>query len=361
MGKPKKLGELTVEEIKKEKETEEKTPVDLGKDVEEEEDKGIKRLEHLNGIGPKVAQKLRDLGYSVVGLATARSDEVAAQMGVSFTVAKGWIMQAQEAVLAKMVLKTATEQDKEKKNVQLLIQTGSTEFNKMMGGGIPTQSITGLTGRLASGKTQICFDAIVDCLGRLKEKVVFIETEPDTFHLDRLKEIASLRGLNCNWNDLFICEAKQIPTAKTQFLQYKVVQKVLEKGEKVRLVVVDSMNAKFRGGWSRSEMLPIRTREFAEHFNLMEYLAAKYNIAWLLTFQVIAPPRPDQGLAMQVKFEDNYYPIGGDFVLHSVNNWVALQQKKKEVWEASLFDSSHIKRGSCYFVLSSSGLKNGVK
>jgi len=356
---PKKL-ETTVEDAKKERSTEEKTPSDT------EEDLGtnggeIKRLEDLNGIGPKTAEKLRELGYSVVGLATGRADEVAQVMKVSYAVAKGWCMQAQEAVLAKMTMKKATDQDKEKKAKQLFIVTGAKEFNNMLSGGIPTMSITGLTGRLASGKTQIVFEAIVDCLGRLKEKAVFIETEPDTFHLDRLKEIARLKGLECNWDDLYVCEANQVPTAKSQFLQYKVVQKALEKGENIRLVVVDSFNAKFRAGWSRSEMLPIRTREFAEHFNLIEYLAAKYNIAWLLTFQVIAPPRPDQGLAMKVKFVDNYYPVGGDFVLHSVNNWIALQQVKSELWEGSLFDSSHVKRGSCYFIITASGLKDGIK
>jgi DNA repair protein RadA len=356
--KPKKL-EVTIEEAKAEKQTEEKMPTDTEEDLEG--NSTIKKLEDLNGIGPRTAEKLRELGYTVVGLATGRAEEVAAEMKVSYSVAKGWVMQASEAVLAKMTMKTAIDQDKEKKAKQLFIQTGSKGFNEMIGGGIPTMSITGLTGRLASGKTQIVNDAIVDCLGRLKEIAVFIETEPDTFNLDRLKEIAKLRNLDCDWSRLYIMEAKQIPTAKAQFLQYKVVQKALEKGEKIRLVCVDSMNAKFRAGWSRSEMLPVRTREFAEHFNLMEYLAAKYNIAWLLTFQVIAPPRPDQGLAAKVKFVDQFYPVGGDFVLHSVNNWVALQQIKTELWEASLFDSSHVKRGSCFYMLTASGLKDGIK
>lgn len=355
--KPVKL-KTSFEDIGKEKSTHRKTPAnheaDLGKLT-------IKRLEDLNGIGPVTATKLRDLGYSVIALATARADEVGAQMKISFSVAKGWVMQAQEVALAKMVVKTANEHDKEKKSKQLFMLTGSTDFNKMIGGGIPTMSITGLTGRLSSGKTQICFDAAVDCLGRLKKKVTFIETEPDTFHLDRLKEIANYRKLNCNWDDLLICEASQIPTAKAQFLQYRVVKKMLEKGEDIKLVIIDSFNAKFRAGWSRSEMLPIRSREIAEHVNLMEYLAAKYNIAWLITCQAIAPPRPDQGLRMKVKFADQYYPVGGDTLLHSVNNWIGLKQIKTILWQASLFDSSHIARGSCYFMLTPSGLKNGVK
>ena len=107
-------------------------------------------------------------------------------------------------------------------------------------------------------------------------------------------------------------------------------------------------------------MLPIRTREFGEHFNLIKYLTAKYNVAWYLTFQAIAPPRPDQGLAAKVKFAGQWYPVGGDYVLHTVNNWIALDQIKTELWKASLFDSSHMDRATCKFMLTSAGLKDEV-
>jgi DNA repair protein RadA len=359
-GEPQEL-ETTLDALKEEKSTEDKKIKDFEADVTKEGtgEGDIKRLEDLRGIGPKTAEKLRELGYSVVGLATGRAEEVKEEMKVTFAVAKGWVMQAQEAVMAKMIMKNANDYDKEKKATQQFILTGSSEFNTMLGGGIPTESITGLGGRFASGKTQICNDAVVYCIGVLKEKAVYIEPEPDTFNLDRLKEIAVSRGIECNWDNLYVCPAKQIPTPKAQFLQYKMVQKLLEKGENIRLVVVDSFNAKFRGGWSKSEMLPIRTREFGEHFNIMEYLAATYNIAWLLTFQVIAPPRPEQGLKMRVKFEDEYYPVGGDYVLHSVNNWVALQQVAGELWEANLFDSSHVKRGNSFFIISTKGIVDG--
>jgi archaellum biogenesis ATPase FlaH len=267
-----------------------------------------------------------------------------------------------DKVSARMKLKTAIESDNDKKLKQIYIQTGSKDFNNLLGGGIPTGSITGTVGRLATGKTQIAFDLIVDVLGRLKKKAVFIETEADTFYLDRLKEIAKLRGYtDINWNNLYICEADQIPTAKAQYLQYKVVQRALEKGEDIILVVVDSFNAMFRAGWSRSEMLPIRTREFGEHFTLIKYITAKWNVAWYLTFQAISAPRPDQQLHDRIKYGGEMYPVGGDFVLHTVNNWIALDQIKTELWKATLFDSSHMDRATTNFMLTASGLKDEVK
>ena len=103
---------------------------------------------------------------------------------------------------------------------------------------------------------------------------------------------------------------------KAQFIQYKLIQKAIEAGENIHLVIIDSFNAKIRS-WSRTELLPIRARELAEHFNLIEYLACKYNIAWFITCQVIAPPRKEQGLQAIVKFASEYYPVGGDSLLHS--------------------------------------------
>ena len=241
-----------------------------------------------------------------------------------------------------------------------------------------------------SGKTQIGNDIIIDALSKftcpkcytiLNEggvceecegeatpiEVVFVETEPDTFHLDRLKEIYGNRRIEnrnlpkLNWANVHVCPARQVPTAKAQFLQYKVAQKMIENGHNIHLVIVDSFNAKFRAGYSRSEMLPIRAREFAEHFNLIEYMSAQYNVAWYLTFQVIAPPRPDQGLAMKVKFADTYYPVGGDSVLHSTNNLVGLNQVKMNLWTAHTYDSSWIPRGESNFILTPRGISDAME
>jgi DNA repair protein RadA len=377
--------ETNKEDLKKEKPTETKTPTDIAHDIMDTEKEKV--LEDLSGVGPVTAQKLRDLGYrNIIDLATARADEVAAEMKtISYSIAKGWISQAQEASLGKLKMVTATQRDIYKKKTVFYFKTGSNAFNTLLGGGIPTQAISGASGRFASGKTQVGNEIIVDCISNLftcpkchtkqpklskcpdcgttskQAKAVLIETEPDTFHLDRLKQICSAKKIpEPNWDDLLLCPADQIPTAKAQFLQYKVVQKALEDGENIHLVVIDSFTAKFRAGYSRSEMLPIRAREFAEHFNLIEYLTAKYNIAFYLTCQVIAPPRPDQGLAAKVKFGDSFYPVGGDTLLHSVNNWIGLTQKKVELWEATLFDSSWMPRGHAEFVLTAKGLIDGI-
>jgi DNA repair protein RadA len=334
------------------------TDAKTNSDQEEEVQTG-KRLEDLPGIGPVTANKLRDLGYSLVGLATARADEVGAEMRVSFQIAKGWVMAAQEVVMAKMTLKTATDVDKARKAKQIFFETGSKAFNALIGGGIATMRTTGLAGRYSTGKTQACDDAIVSCLSKGFEGV-WIETEPDTFSLDRIKEVARERNLNIDSDKLFVCEADQIPTAKAQYLQYKIIQRHLENGASIKLVVVDSFTAKFRPGYSRREMLPVRTREFTEHFLIIDYLAARYNLAWLLTCQVIGAPDPGQSLGIRVKTGDEFYPVGGEYLLHSMNTWVGMQQIKTELWKAVLFDSSYLPRSSCGFMITKKGLMDEI-
>jgi len=348
------------EELKrKEKATDSKEVSNHEEDVSGSD---MKRLEDLPGIGPKTAEKLRELGYTLVGVATGRADEISAEMKVSFVVAKGWVQVAQEAILCKMNLKKAEDVDKERIKKQKFYKTGSKTFNELMGGGFGTMKTTGMSGRFSTGKTQSIYDALVDCLrAEIEDEAVYIETEPDTFHLPRIKEIADGRKIKIDTNKLYVAEADQIPTAKAQFLQYKIVQKQLEKGSPIHLVAIDSFTAKFRPGYSRREMLPVRTREFTEHFLLIDYLASKYNIAWVLSCQVIGAPDPGQGLGIKMKTGDAYYPVGGEFLLHSVSTWISLQQVKTELYEAVLYDSSYLPRAKCEFMLTKQGLMDGIR
>jgi RecA/RadA recombinase len=413
---------LADEISKKKKPTDQMTGLDYENEIESTNEGGpVKRLEDIKGITPALARKLREKGYNVMSLATTRPDIIAADIDVTYTIAKAICSLASDAALAKMTVQTAEEFDSEQKAKQIFISTGSSELDGILGGGIPTMAITGTSGRFSSGKTQIGYTAILDVLANqivcckcrrhmtkvgdlckskiqtydgkiascdgkaVRAKAAMIETEPDTFHLDRLKQMAKARGLSgsINWANLFIFPAKQIPTIKAQYLQYKIIQKLVEgydekemvkdtkdstkmvekikchhEPEPIILVDIDSMNAKIRAGWSESQELPKRTRELAEHFQLMEYLASTYNIAWYLTNQVIAPIRPDQGLKMKVKFLDEYYPVGGDYLLHSVNNWVALAQVTAEIGEAELYDSSWMPKGQAYFKLTAAGIEN---
>jgi DNA repair protein RadA len=385
----KEIPKATPEMLKKEVPTELKTPEDMAEDLESKVDisgnPAIMEMTKIAGIGPKTAERLYNNGYTLDAIGTGRADEIGQVMKVTFAIAKGWVGAAQESMLSGMKLMKIVELDTLKKSKQFFFKTGSNAFNSLLGGGMATWAITGLAGPLATGKTMACEDAIIDAVSEGKHtcpkcyiklnkgekckdcgldsqpiQAVYIETEPDTLHLKRMQEMAMKRNIKCNWDNLYVCPAHQIPTMKAQFLQYKLIQKELEKGANIHLIVVDSFNAKLRAGWSRSEMLPIRTRELAEHFNLIEYLACRYNIAWLLTCQVITAPRPEMQHSAEAKFGSKFYPIGGDLLLHSVNNWISLEQKSGDCYNASLFDSSYLPKKTVSIQLTASGLKDGI-
>ena len=54
-----------------------------------------------------------------------------------------------------MEFTTATEQLEKRKNI-IYLSTGSEKFDKLLGGGIETGSITEMFGEFRTGKTQIC-------------------------------------------------------------------------------------------------------------------------------------------------------------------------------------------------------------
>ena len=399
---------LSPKELSKEKPTEAKSPTDMEQDLQVSTDidtktmtpeeamkiPAIAEMTKIAGVGPTMALRLFNGGYTLDEISTGRADEIAQTFHVTFAVAKGWVMAAQELRLSGMKLMKIGELTAEKKSKQFFFKTGSLLLNGILGGGAATWAITGLCGPLATGKTAITEDMIVDALNvnnytcpkcytklqssmakcTAKEKdgklcdmggksavqvqVAWIETEPDTIHQERLEQIALKRGIKCNFDNLYVCPANQVPTMKAQFLQYKLIQKELEHGANIHLVVVDSFNAKLRAGWSRTEMLPIRSRELAEHFNLIEFLACRYNIAWVLTCQVMEPPRAEmQGMNI-AKFGDRYGPIGGDMLLHSVNQWVSVDRCGGQ-YKATLFDSSYLPKREIMFKLDIAGIKDG--
>jgi len=105
MGKAKRIEDKNIED----KPTDKKVPADQEREVVN--GKTMKRLEDLPGLGPKTAEKLRELGYSFVGLATGRADAISAEMGPSVSQAKaiGWVKAAQEAILSIIEPKTGNQ------------------------------------------------------------------------------------------------------------------------------------------------------------------------------------------------------------------------------------------------------------
>ncbi|MEM4415922.1 MAG: helix-hairpin-helix domain-containing protein, partial [Candidatus Caldarchaeum sp.] len=156
-------------------------------------------IEELPGVSAKLAEKLRELGYSTVeSIATATVSELVAA-GVDEEHASRIISAAREGIEIAWV--TAKELAEIKTNIGR-ITTGSTRLDLLIGGGVETQAITEFFGEFGSGKSQICHQLAVNVQlpvrrGGLDGSALYIDTE-NTFRPERVTSMANSLGLNAD-------------------------------------------------------------------------------------------------------------------------------------------------------------------
>ena len=154
-------------------------------------------IEDLPGVGPATSQKLRELGYHTVesvAMATYRELE---PVGVSEKKAFQIIDAARSAIGINFV--RADELYKMRKDV-LRLTTGSKAVDKMVAGGLETQTITEFYGEYGSGKSQFCHQLCVNVQlpperGGLNGGALYVDTE-NTFRLERIIQMAKHLGLD---------------------------------------------------------------------------------------------------------------------------------------------------------------------
>src|SRR3972149_5109521 len=154
-------------------------------------------IEDLPGVGPATAQKLRELGYHTVeslAMATARELE---PVGVGEKKAFSIIEAARSSIGVSFI--RADELLKMRQNV-LRLSTGSKAIDKIVDGGLETQTITEFYGEYGSGKSQICHQLCVNFQlpaerGGLNGAALYVDTE-NTFRTERIVSMSKHLGLD---------------------------------------------------------------------------------------------------------------------------------------------------------------------
>lgn len=143
--------------------------------------KEIKSIEDLPGIGPQASEKLITAGYKTLEtIAVASPSELVEIAGLGELTAAKAINAARDAL--EMGYETAAELAEKRKLVGRLTM-GSKEVDKLMGGGIETQSITEVYGKFASGK----------CVSKGTNIFYF---NPDEAHLRSIEEVYNNYAVN---------------------------------------------------------------------------------------------------------------------------------------------------------------------
>jgi len=304
-------------------------------------------VQDLPGVGAATAEKLIDSGYgTIMSIAVASPGELVDTAGVSEAAARKMINFARNKL--DMGFESGEDLLKRRKKVEK-IKTGSEEFDKLMGGGFETASITECFGEFGSGKTQIAHILSVNCQKQDPDAVaVYIDTE-NTFRPERIAQISKGAGLNPEKVLKNIKVARAYNSDHQMLLAEKVEDLITKQNLNVKLVVVDSLTAHFRAEFIGRGTLAERQQKLNKHMHVLLRLADMYNLCVYVTNQVMAKP--------DIFFGDPTQAIGGHIVAHASTFRIYLRKGKKGSRVAKLVDSPNMPEGEAGFFVTEGGLK----
>lgn len=247
-------------------------------------------LEKLDGVGPTVAKKLEDCGYSrIEAIAAATIKELAGVAGLGKSTAEKIIASAQR--LAEIGLETADVLWQKRQAIER-ISTSSRELDALLGGGIETGSMTEFAGAFRSGKTQICHQLCVNVQlpkdqGGCEAKAAYIDSE-GTFRPERIINMVQPHGLDPNDTLKNIIVGR----AYNSDHQMLLVQQIQDSPDfkDVKVLIVDSLIGHFRAEYLGRGMLAERQQKLNKHLHDLLKLAELHNVAVITSNQVHSTP-----------------------------------------------------------------------
>ncbi|MFZ7136961.1 MAG: DNA repair and recombination protein RadA [archaeon] len=313
------------------------------------ENKKFESLEDL-GLGATMAKKLREVGLNTVeslGMATVKELE---EIGITKKTAKEIIRKARLSMPFQFI--RGDELVKMRKNI-LRLTTASNMLDKLLGGGIESQSITEFYGEYGSGKSQICHQLCVNIQlpheqGGLDGAALYIDTE-NTFRTERIFQMAKNLGLDPEEAIKNIIYAEAFTSDHQMFLLENADKIIKENG--IKLIVVDSLTAHFRSEYMGREMLQERQQKLNKHMHMLIRLSRAFNAVAVVTNQVMSKP--------DVFFGDAVHPVGGHIVAHTSHTRVFLRKSARgPVRIARLVSSPHLPEGEGVFKITENGIED---
>ena len=328
--------------------------------VQEKELMNVKRfeIEDIPGVGPAIAEKLRDGGFlTIEGIATATPSTLSEAAEIGESTAKKMIKWCREQADIGG-FKTGTEVFEARLLIKKL-KTMVPEVDELLGGGFETQAITEMYGEFGSGKSQIVHQLSVNVqlpeeLGGLDGSVIYVDTE-NTFRPERIEQM--VRGLDIEGADpqefLKNIHVARAQTSDHQMLLIENSRELAEdlkaQGKPVKLFIVDSLTGLFRSEYAGRGTLAERQQKLNRHMHDIFKLCDEYNAIGLVTNQVMSNPA--------VFFGDPTKPIGGNIVGHTATFRIYLRKSKGGKRIFRLVDSPNLPDGEATFLVEEGGLR----
>jgi DNA repair protein RadA len=271
-------------------------------------------LEDLLSLSERQVLILRESNIdSILSLATTSVSEIRSLLDTTPAKAASVVKEARDS-LPPIYVKDAKE-ILQVQNTKNYLPLGCKALDKLLGGkGIESGSITEFYAQFASGKSQICFTAMVRAILGSETKseevngsAIFLDTE-GTFSPHRILQIRKQTLLKDNVEDtpqkeqqflknLFVIS----PFSSTEQMQaLKELNedeglgylKYLKNAKPLKLLVVDSLTHLFRCEYIGRGTLAERQQKLNEHVRDLYLFAIKNKLPVIITNQVISNPDP---------------------------------------------------------------------
>ncbi|MHA1380198.1 MAG: DNA repair and recombination protein RadA [Candidatus Helarchaeota archaeon] len=308
-------------------------------------------LTDLPGVGPAIADKLCESGYSTLeSLAVASPNEVSSLTSIG-EATMGKIIQAARDKL-QIGFSTAAEVLDCRKLMDRFT-TGSEQFDAMIGGGVETRSLIEVYGEFRTGKTQIAHQLCVTVQlpkekGGLEAEAVYIDAE-GTFRPERLLEIAEkYPELDPKTMLDNVIYARSYNSSHLQLIVEKIP--ALLKEHNIKLIVVDSIISHFRAEYIGRGTLSDRQQKLNKFIHKLLQIAEAYNLTVYATNQVMAAPG--------IFFGDPTQPVGGHVLAHASTYRIYVRKSKGNKRIARLVDSPCLPEREAVFVIYENGIKD---
>ncbi|OMJ10129.1 Meiotic recombination protein DMC1/LIM15-like protein [Smittium culicis] len=235
------------------------------------------------------------------------------------------------------------------------ISTGSKEFDKILGGGIQTMSITEAFGEFRTGKTQIAHTLCVTSqlplqMGGGNGKAAYIDTE-GTFRPDRIREIAERFGLDSSIVMDNIIYARAYNSEHQFDLLNEVATRFAEENGVYRLLVVDSIIALFRTDFTGRGELSERQQKLNTFLARLTRISEEFNVAVFITNQIQSDP--GAGLTFVA---DPKKPVGGNILAHASTTRLSLRKGRGEQRVAKIYDSPDLPEAEAVYAIGGGGI-----
>ncbi|MFW9874630.1 MAG: DNA repair and recombination protein RadA [Candidatus Thorarchaeota archaeon] len=312
-------------------------------------------LDQVKGINARQIKLLQENGIGTAeALAMSPHSTVSTIDGLGEKTAKKLIWNARNA----LGMTEFTTASKINDNVEF-ITTGSSELNRILGGGFQTGKLTEVYGPFKSGKTALAHTISVtvqlpEKKGGINGAVAYIDSE-NTFSKEKIGRIAKRFGLKPTDVLSKIYHARIYSSDH----QVQMIQKAetLCKSRGVRLIIIDSLMALLRAEYVGIGHLAPRQAVLNNMIHALSRIAETYNCAVLLTNQV--------AVRMMGLFSADD-AIGGNIVAHGCHFRVMFKTKgfssnNSLQRRAVIVDAPDLPPEECEFYITGAGVADTDK